>query len=42
LERGKNKPVVHVLPKKLDKVVARLHLAKIGGKLTMLSARATG
>jgi adenosylhomocysteinase len=29
---------VHVLPKKLDEEVARLHLDKIGGKLTKLSA----
>ncbi|MHB8861892.1 MAG: adenosylhomocysteinase [Pirellulaceae bacterium] len=29
---------VHVLPKKLDEEVARLHLTKLGGKLTRLSA----
>ena len=27
---------VHVLPKKLDEMVARLHLKKIGAKLTAL------
>src|SRR3569833_1187702 len=31
------KPVVYVLPKKLDEEVARLHLEKIGVKLTRLS-----
>jgi len=31
------KPGVYVLPKKLDEEVARLHLAKIGVKLTVLS-----
>jgi adenosylhomocysteinase len=30
---------VYVLPKKLDEEVARLHLEKIGVKLTTLSAR---
>jgi adenosylhomocysteinase len=30
---------VHVLPKKLDEEVARLHLAQLGVKLTKLSAR---
>lgn len=30
---------VHVLPKKLDEEVARLHLAQIGVKLTQLSAK---
>jgi adenosylhomocysteinase len=30
---------VHVLPKKLDEEVARLHLAKLGGKLTRMSAK---
>ena len=29
---------VHVLPKKLDEEVARLHLNKIGVKLTRLTA----
>jgi adenosylhomocysteinase len=33
------KPAVYVLPKKLDEEVARLHLAKIGVKLTTLTAR---
>jgi adenosylhomocysteinase len=28
---------VHVLPKKLDEEVARLHLAKLGVKLTKLT-----
>jgi len=32
-----NKPGVYVLPKKLDEEVARLHLEKIGVKLTTLS-----
>ena len=30
---------VHVLPKHLDEKVAELHLAKVGAKLTKLSAR---
>ena len=33
------KPAVYVLPKKLDEEVARLHLAKIGVKLTTLTPR---
>jgi len=33
------KPGVYVLPKKLDEEVARLHLAKIGVKLTTLTAK---
>jgi adenosylhomocysteinase len=33
------KPGVYVLPKKLDEEVARLHLEKIGVKLTVLSQR---
>ncbi|HEX8372746.1 MAG TPA: adenosylhomocysteinase [Chthoniobacterales bacterium] len=33
------KPAVFVLPKKLDEEVARLHLAKIGAKLTVLSEK---
>jgi len=33
------KPAVYVLPKKLDEEVARLHLAKIGVKLTTLTAK---
>ena len=35
--RGKYKPGVYRLPKKLDEEVARLHLEKIGVKLTKLS-----
>src|SRR5579859_3699757 len=37
--RDTYKPGVYVLPKKLDEEVARLHLAKIGVKLTTLSAK---
>ncbi|MCS7063248.1 MAG: adenosylhomocysteinase [Methylacidiphilales bacterium] len=33
------KPAVYVLPKKLDEEVARLHLEKIGAKLTRLTPR---
>ena len=33
------KPGIYILPKKLDEEVARLHLAKIGVKLTTLSKR---
>ena len=33
------KPGVYILPKKLDEEVARLHLEKIGVKLTTLSAK---
>jgi adenosylhomocysteinase len=33
------KPAVYVLPKKLDEEVARLHLAKIGVKLTTLTTK---
>ncbi len=36
-KRDTNKPSVYVLPKKLDEEVARLHLEKIGVKLTVLS-----
>jgi len=36
---GKYKPEVYILPKKLDEKVARLHLAKLGVKLTKLSAK---
>jgi adenosylhomocysteinase len=43
LDLWKNKdtynPAVYVLPKKLDEEVARLHLAKIGVKLTTLTAK---
>jgi adenosylhomocysteinase len=31
------KPAVYILPKKLDEEVARLHLEKIGVKLTKLT-----
>jgi adenosylhomocysteinase len=34
-----NKPGVYILPKKLDEEVARLHLEKIGVKLTTLTQR---
>jgi adenosylhomocysteinase len=37
--RASNKPGVTVLPKELDEEVARLHLSKIGVKLTRLSAK---
>jgi len=37
-KRQSNKPGVYVLPKKLDEEVARLHLAKLGVKLTQLTA----
>ncbi len=37
--RASNKPGVTVLPKELDEEVARLHLAKIGVKLTRLSPK---
>jgi adenosylhomocysteinase len=36
---GKYKKEVYTLPKKLDEKVARLHLAKIGAKLTELSGK---
>ena len=35
--RDKYEVGVYVLPKKLDEEVARLHLEKIGAKLTVLS-----
>ena len=35
--RGSREPGVEVLPKKLDEEVARLHLEKIGCKLTNLT-----
>ena len=35
--KDKYKPGVFVLPKKLDEEVARLHLEKIGVKLTQLT-----
>lgn len=37
--KDKYKPAVYVLPKKLDEEVARLHLEKIGVKLTTLTKR---
>ena len=37
--RDTYKPGVYILPKKLDEEVARLHLAKIGVKLTTLTAK---
>jgi adenosylhomocysteinase len=37
--KGTNKPGVYILPKKLDEEVARLHLEKIGVKLTKLSTK---
>jgi adenosylhomocysteinase len=37
-KRESYKPGVYVLPKKLDEEVARLHLAKLGVKLTTLTA----
>jgi adenosylhomocysteinase len=36
------RPGVYTLPKKLDEEVARLHLDKIGAKLTTLSAKQAG
>ena len=36
-KKDTNKPGVYVLPKALDEEVARLHLSKIGVKLTELS-----
>lgn len=38
-ERGKWPIGVHVLPKKLDEEVARLHIGKLGVKLTKLTAK---
>ena len=35
--KDSNKNEVYVLPKKLDEEVARLHLEKIGAKLTALT-----
>lgn len=37
--RGKYENKVYVLPKKLDEEVARLHLAKLGAKLTKLTKK---
>jgi len=36
--KGKYKNQVYVLPKLLDEKVARLHLGKLGAKLTKLTA----
>jgi S-adenosylhomocysteine hydrolase len=36
---GKYEKKVYTLPKRLDEKVARLHLAKIGAKLTQMSDR---
>ncbi|TBR26352.1 adenosylhomocysteinase, partial [bacterium] len=36
---GKYKNKVYILPKELDETVARLHLKKIGVKLTTLNAK---
>ena len=38
-ERATAKPSVTVLPKKLDEEVARLHLAKLGVRLTTLTQK---
>jgi adenosylhomocysteinase len=38
--KDKYEKTVYILPKKLDEEVARLHLEKIGVKLTKLTARA--
>lgn len=38
-ERGTRKPSVEVLPKTLDEEVARLHLGKLGAKLTTLTPK---
>jgi adenosylhomocysteinase len=37
--QGKYQPKVYTLPKQLDEKVAALHLAKVGAKLTKLSAK---
>ena len=37
--RETNKPGVYILPKKLDEEVARLHLGKLGVKLTVLTQK---
>jgi len=39
LAAGTYKPGVYTLPKKLDEEVARLHLERLGAKLTQLTAR---
>jgi len=38
-DRDSYKPGVYMLPKKLDEEVARLHLEKIGVKLTRLTGK---
>jgi len=38
-KRETNKPGVYILPKRLDEEVARLHLEKIGAKLTRLTQK---
>ena len=38
-QQGKYKNEVYILPKTLDEKVARLHLAKLGAKLTQLSTK---
>jgi adenosylhomocysteinase len=38
-EHGKYSVGIHMLPKKLDEEVARLHLQKLGVKLTKLNAK---
>jgi adenosylhomocysteinase len=42
LARGGKKPGVYRLSKKLDEEVARLHLAKLGVKLTKMSREQSG
>ena len=37
--RGKYENKVYILPKKLDEEVARLHLKKLGAKLTKLTKK---
>jgi adenosylhomocysteinase len=37
--QGKYQKKVYTLPKKLDEKVAALHLAKVGAKLTKLTAK---
>jgi adenosylhomocysteinase len=40
--KDKYEPKVYILPKKLDEEVARLHLEKIGVKLTTLTKEQAG
>lgn len=42
LASGKYKPGVYTLPKKLDEEVARLHLGRLGAKLTTLTKEQAG